>query len=207
MIELCCRDGSMIQKACETSEMKYCGVTKDVQMKGVVLQVKRFIAEQRKAGFWVHMHVSTPCTSGSPLRNLSGSASQDNPEWKLIMDSIPQYLEGDSLADSVSFELPRSNSIWERPETKLVLQKGKFDHAQDVHLCQAGYVGKDGLPIGKSSALVCVAGLEGACAIVTLPWTKSRGQTLASIINGLHVPFSMALRHVGRRSKVVIDLN
>ena len=41
----------MIQKACETSEMKYCGVTKDVQMKGVVLQVKRFIAEQRKAGF------------------------------------------------------------------------------------------------------------------------------------------------------------
>ena len=149
MIELCCRDGSMIQKACETSEMKYCGVTKDVQMKGVVLQVKRFIAEQRKAGFWVHMHVSTPCTSGSPLRNFSGSASQDNPEWKLIMDSIPQYLEGDSLADSVSFELPRSNSIWERPETKLVLQKGKFDHAQDVHLCQAGYVGKDGLPIGK----------------------------------------------------------
>ena len=149
MIELCCRDGSMIQKACETSEMKYCGVTKDVQMKGVVLQVKRFIAEQRKAGFWVHMHVSTPCTSGSPLRNLSGSASQDDPEWKLIMDSIPQYLEGDSLADSVSFELPRSNSIWERPETKLVLQKGKFDHAQDVHLCQAGYVGKDGLPIGK----------------------------------------------------------
>ena len=139
----------MIQKACETSEMKYCGVTKDVQMKGVVLQVKRFIAEQRKAGFWVHMHVSTPCTSGSPLRNLSGSASQDNPEWKLIMDAIPQYFEGDSLADSVSFELPRSNSIWERPETKLVMQKGKFEHAQDVHLCQAGYVGKDGLPIGK----------------------------------------------------------
>ena len=149
VVELCCREGSMIQKACETSEMRYCGVTKDVQMRGVVLHVKRFIDEQRLAGFWIHMHVSTPCTSGSPLKNLSGSVTQADTEWKVIMDAIPQYLEGNSLADSLSFELPRSNAIWERPETKLVLEKGKFDFSQDVHLCQAGYEGKDGLPVGK----------------------------------------------------------
>ena len=119
VVELCCREGSMIQKACETSGIRYCGVTKDVQMKGVNLQVKRFIEEQKLLGTWVHMHISTPCTSGSPLKNFSGNSdSQADLEWKVIIDAIPSYLEGKVLADSVSFELPRNNAIWERPETK-----------------------------------------------------------------------------------------
>ena len=66
VVELCCREGSHIQKACATSGIRYCGVTKDVPLKGVVLQVKRFIEEQKLLGCWVHMHISTPCTSGSP---------------------------------------------------------------------------------------------------------------------------------------------
>ena len=140
MIELCCRDGSMIQKACGASEMKYWCDERCADER-CCLAGETFHCWAKKG--WLlgsYACIYYTCTSGSPLRNLSGSASQDDPEWKLIMDSIPQYLEGDSLADSVSFELPRCNSIWERPETKLVLRKGKFDHAQDVHLCQAGYV-------------------------------------------------------------------
>ena len=73
VVELCCKAGSMIQKACETSQLRYCGVTKDVEMKSVILQVKRFIEEQQLLGNWVHLHVSTPCTSGSPLKNFSGN--------------------------------------------------------------------------------------------------------------------------------------
>ena len=29
VVELCCKAGSMIQKACETSQLRCCGVTKD----------------------------------------------------------------------------------------------------------------------------------------------------------------------------------
>ena len=128
VVELCCREGSMIQKACETSGIRYCGVTKDVQMKGVNLQVQRFIEEQKLLGTWVHMHISTPCTSGSPLKNFSGNSdSQADLEWKVIIDAIPGYLEGKVLADSVSFELPRNNTIWERPETKRILELGQLE--------------------------------------------------------------------------------
>ena len=150
VVELCCREGSMIQKACETSGIRYCGVTKDVQLKSVIMQVKRFIEEQKLLGTWVHMHISTPCTSGSPLRNFSGNPeTQADTEWKGIIDAIPSYLDGKVRANSVSFELPRSNAIWERSETKLVLEVGQLNYSQDVHLCQADYKGKDGLPIGK----------------------------------------------------------
>ena len=150
VIELCCKAGSMIQKACETSQLRYCGVTKDVEMKSVVLKVKRFIEEQRLLGNWIHMHVSTPCTSGSPLKNFSGNVeTQADVEWKGIMDAVPKYLEGNHKPDAVSFELPRSNSIWDRPETQHVLNVGNLDFQQDVHLCQARYKGKDGKLIGK----------------------------------------------------------
>ena len=115
VVELCCREGSIIQKACETSGIRYCGVAKDVQLKGVVLQVKRFIEEQKLLGCWVHMHISTPCTSGSPLKNLSGNfETQADAEWKGIIDAVPSYLEGKVCEDSVSFELPRSNAICDR---------------------------------------------------------------------------------------------
>ena len=70
VVELCCKAASMIQKACETSNFRYCGVTRDVELKSVVLKVKRFIEEQRLLGNWVHLHISTPRTSGSPLKNL-----------------------------------------------------------------------------------------------------------------------------------------
>ncbi len=50
VVELCCKAGSMIQKARETSQLRYCGVTKDIEMKSVTLQVKRFIEEQRLLG-------------------------------------------------------------------------------------------------------------------------------------------------------------
>ena len=36
-----------------------------------------------------------------------------------------------------------------RPGTRHVLDLGKLEFSQDVHLCQADYKGKDGLPVGK----------------------------------------------------------
>ena len=39
--------------------------------------------------------------------------------------------------------------MWDRPETTHVLEKGDLKFCQDIHLCQAGYKGKDGLQIGK----------------------------------------------------------
>ncbi len=68
VVELCCKAGSMIQKACETSDMRYSGVVKDVEIKSVVWKVKRFLEEQKLLGNWTHMQISTPCTSGSPFR-------------------------------------------------------------------------------------------------------------------------------------------
>ena len=51
--------------------------------------------------------------------------------------------------DSISFELPKRNAIWNRDLTVGVLGKGGMNHQQDVHLCQAQFKASNGLPIGK----------------------------------------------------------
>ena len=149
-VEICCSENSMLRKCCEDSKIPYLGVSRGVELRGVLGKVQKFISQHAQHESWIHIHISTPCSSGSPLRRFNNDTETDvDREWLPIMSSIPEYLDFSHGLRSASFELPRSNDIWSRDETKHVLEVGGLTHSQDVFLCQANYRGKNGLPVNK----------------------------------------------------------
>ena len=138
------------ERACETSKIPYCGVVENVELRGTQMSVSQFISSKKSEGHWIHMHVSTPCSSGSPLKRFSpDSVTASDLEWETIMTSVPAYFRFPVKPDSVSFELPKHNDIWKRDQTIKALSEGELVFDQDVYLCQAQYRASNGLPIGK----------------------------------------------------------
>ena len=141
-VEVCCREGSSLQKACNSSKIPYAGVVKDIEFRGVQRGLGKFMSEHRALGRWIHMHISTPCSSGSPLKNFSSSETEADREWESIMSGVVGLLKDECFPDSLSFELPKSNSIWNRETTCYLLEFAGMKYSQDVHLCQCLYRGK-----------------------------------------------------------------
>ena len=101
---------------------------------------------------WVHIHASTPCGSGSPLRNFNqDSVTEKDQEWDEIINAIGGYFKH---ADSCSFELPERNAIWSRPETVNLLESFDMRHQALVRLCKTGCQNKNSIPIGKTLKFV-----------------------------------------------------
>ena len=148
-VEVCCKEGSSLQKCCIDSKIPYAGVVKDVEFRGVQRSLGRFMTGHREEGSWIHMHISTPCSSGSPLKNFSSGETDADREWEPIMTGVLSLLEEECFPDSISFELPKTNSIWNRDVTKRLIERAGLKHSQEVFLCQALYRGKDGKPINK----------------------------------------------------------
>ena len=130
------------------------GVVAKVQSSGTLSRVAVCIRQWKNSSCppWVHMHASTPCGSGSPLRNFNqDSVTEKDQEWDEIINAIGGYFKH---ADSCSFELPERNAIWSRPETVNLLESFDMRHQALVRLCKAGCQNKDGIPIGKTLKLV-----------------------------------------------------
>ena len=107
-VELCCSEGSALSLVTKQLGVKYVGVTHDVQAPKVFLEVKRIVLDALEKGFWVHIHASTPCASGSPLKHLSASVTDSDVEWPQIIAAVGRYFD---LGHSKSFELPFHNRI------------------------------------------------------------------------------------------------
>ena len=152
-VEICCEKGSQLQLACKTSKIPYIGIVSDVQSKALQRQVGELLRQHREAGRWIHVHASTPCSSGSPLKGFTGDRepTASDVEWESIMKAIPTIME---KGDSRSFELPWRNSIWKRDLTTTVLQQLGLNQVCKVYLCQTGVVSKNNLPVGKAFAFV-----------------------------------------------------
>ena len=147
-VEVCCSPNSALQAACKVGRMPYVGITQGVQDPKILQEVKSFVNSQRGAYRWIHIHCSTPCSSGSPLKHLNQKvdATRADEEWASIMGAIEPYL---ILGDSKSFELPKMNQIWQRGETKKVLKNCDLTYESEVALCQTGVTNSDGVPVGK----------------------------------------------------------
>ena len=154
-VELCCKEQSSLQKACYQSGISYAGVVKNIELKSVQLDVNKFVKRSKNEGRWVHLHVSTPCSSGSPLKNFSQSVTDSDLDWEGIMSGVKDFLSLEPKPDCISFELPKGNAVWSRGLTVEVLSKGGMNHFQDVHLCQAQYKIASGTPIGKVLRFQC----------------------------------------------------
>ena len=95
-----------LRKVCEVSKVQYIGVAK---VQRVVWLFASDSGGARHAP-WVHIHVSTPCGSESPLCNFN----QDSvTEKNLKRNAIGSYFKH---ADLCSFELAERNAIWSRPK-------------------------------------------------------------------------------------------
>ena len=151
LVELCCSEGSALNVVTKRLGVRYVGVTQEVQSPQVFSEGKRIILDSSEKGFWVHIHASTPCSSGSPLKHLSEGLTDSDLEWSSIISSVGKYFD---LGHSKSFELPFHNQIWNRDETKKLVVKQKMSHSCQVFLCQMGCTSKGGKPIGKSLCFV-----------------------------------------------------
>ena len=148
LVEVCCEPDSQLSVLTLKGGIPYVGVVKDVQSKPLLNKVSQLVSTWSKDGLWIHVHVSTPCSSGSPLKHLSkGDPTLSDLEWESIMKSVGGFLR---LGDSRSFELPFFNGIWQRPLTQDVLNKAGITHMSQVFLCQCGVVSKAGTSVGKS---------------------------------------------------------
>ena len=148
LVEVCCEPDSSLSKMSKKSGCPYLGIVKDMQSDSVFVEVSRIIRSWKKKNVWVHVHASTPCSSGSPLKHFSSDEpTLSDLEWESIMRSVGRYLQ---LGNSRSFELPFYNQIWSRDLTKQVLRESFMSHGCQVFLCQTGLKTKDDMPIGKS---------------------------------------------------------
>ena len=145
IVEVCCRKQSNIQLACRKFGMSYVGVTENMQSERVFQEVRRYLLNF--AHDHVFVHVSTPCSSGSPLRHLSGgSTSKVELEWFEVFPCVLKYLK---LGKHSSFELPWNNEIWHHDLCKKVLKQAGHKYDVPVKLCMTGLCAKGGEPIGK----------------------------------------------------------
>ena len=150
LVEVCCLPQSSLRLTCEKlGYYPYLGVSANMQNERVFNRFVAWVRNIRNEGLWIHVHVRTPCTLGSPLRHFGGpKADQElHDEWRQIMTHAAGYLR---KGETRSFELPAHNSIWKYRETQKVLFDCGLRFAADVFLCQTGIVGKNGLPIGKT---------------------------------------------------------
>ena len=69
-IEVCCRENSAICQACREMGIQYIGISKDMEKRSVFSNLLETLKQMKPAKCYVH--VSSPCTSGFPLRILAG---------------------------------------------------------------------------------------------------------------------------------------
>lgn len=146
-VELCCSYRSSLQKSCEVSGFKYAGVVENIQNLGIQTRLRDWIRKCREDGFWIHIHASTPCGTGSPLQRLKGLelTQEEITEWISIVAAVTVIYK---VADSRSFELPTFNSNWKKEPVQTALIRYNMTFEARVFLCMTGVTSK-GLPIKK----------------------------------------------------------
>ena len=147
IVEVCCERGSSIAIEARRMGIFYIGVTKDMETHKVFSGVRETLLQFREPKN-VFVHVSSPCSSGSPLRHLreSGEPTDADFQWNEIFPYVGKYLK---LGAHSSFELPWHNEIWGRQLTLETLRCAGHDFDTPVHLCSTGLRSRSGRPVGK----------------------------------------------------------
>ena len=167
LIELACTKGSVLSFACAESRASYIGVhgslektnTQDriVNLVNQVMQkltMTRSVSDRElgEVHLFCHVHMSLPCTGGSPSQNFSGGKRIPEHEKKFsnlvtACEKLLNKLEKHEV--SISFELPNSNRYWTHPKLQAFVQ-ARAPFRSVVHACAMGIEGLPGLPIKKA---------------------------------------------------------
>ena len=102
-IEVCCRENSAICQACRDMGIQYIGISKDMEKRSVFSNLLETLKQMKPAK--VYVHVSSPCTSGSPLRNFSrdDSVSKADVVWFDVFPKVAGYLKLGDHSSSLSY--------------------------------------------------------------------------------------------------------
>ena len=98
------------EKHAKVARMPYIGIVKRIETADMFQKVKEFVEVHQQLGYrWVHVHASTPCSSGSPLKNFSATIeSEADRSWKGIMENVSKYL---LLGNSVFRTAPKQQHM------------------------------------------------------------------------------------------------
>ena len=168
-VELACSRASVLSAACAESRACYVGVHGNFEKVATQNQVADLVnqvmedlkmtrsASDRELGevhLFCHVHMSLPCTGGSPLQNFSGGKRVPEHERKFfeLLAACEKLL--DRLVErhpelSMSFELPNSNRYWTHPKLQAFVQ-ARIPFRSVVHACAMGIEVLPGLPIKKA---------------------------------------------------------
>ena len=176
LLEVCCDEKSMLRAVCLEKGIPYRGITAGVEMKSILDEAKRWVQGLRVN---LHVHMSTLCSSGSPLRRFALDAPTElDAAWDSHIKGATSFMP---LGQSTSFELPL-NDIWKRWFVKRTLEKFSHNWTAVVHLCQTGLQGTDDNFIGEEIEVLYKTYLS-------LPVTSMTSLAHASVLRG-HANFN-----------------
>ena len=76
-VEICCSENSSIYRVCKKLGIHYVGVTERMEYDSTFRKVKEYVESMNVKTF---VHVSSPCSSGSPLKRFGDGEPKDS-DW------------------------------------------------------------------------------------------------------------------------------
>ena len=170
VVELCCSKESEMKQACRKIGLHYVGIHDrleelsvfQVTMKMLSALVSSDLKSHGKGekNLSLHLHISLPCTGGSPLLNFSTSqVRQEHVSMFLkLLKHVGRYIDSCKEFDpkvTVTFELPHNNRYWKLCEIREFRNRYGLDFEGIVSCCRTGLRAvRTGRLIGKRYRVV-----------------------------------------------------
>ena len=167
LVEVCCKENSSLKNTFKGFE--YFGITEKAEERSTMFKLRDDLAHARKAAHaaghetHVHMHVSCPCTAGSPVRHLSCTGEEGDVRFGELEPILLSLTEYRALADTMSLEWPLHNSLWNLPGVRGLLVELKLTREAVVRLCRVGLCSKNDPLVGVGKRLKFVSDCEEVC--------------------------------------------
>ena len=166
-LELACGVDSVIQNASREFGANYIGIHAGLELLSTQRQAYKFMKDfaegsSGSAGSQklIQVHISLPCTGGSPLLDLSKKDRKPAQDayFKLLdhCKRYVSYIKGMSdVHSAVTLELPKLNRFWPDERLKKFLTDHDMQKFADCAACAMGLVTSQGQPIGKVFRIAC----------------------------------------------------
>ena len=160
-LELACGVDSVIQSASREFGASYLGIHAGLELLSTQRQAYKFMKDfaegsSGSAGSQklIQVHISLPCTGGSPLLDLSKKDRKPAQDaYFRLLDHCKRYvsyIKGMSdVHSAVILELPKTNRFWSDERLKKFLTDHDMQKFADCAACAMGLVTSQNQPIGK----------------------------------------------------------